>query len=455
MKHPIMQRILWLHIWIIAFTTAFWAYGCNEFTGKKNAAAVQHQNGYYTCSMHPQIHRDQPGKCPICGMTLEFHSLSSEPETADTTTEQPDSLLNLLEEPVTETVIGDFATTVPSRAVIPDTIQAVGYLTYDQRYTQLITPRVSGWIDSLYVPSLFSHVRKGQPLMRIYSPDLLTVQQYWIQAVRQHDTALVLSLEESLRLQGMLPREIAQVRRSLQPIVTFVLASPASGILSLPEIPASGFMSTEDGHSSPTMQPMTLPYVKGAYVEAGVPVLAILNEQRAWAIVQVSNAQLAQIQVGDPVDLWLEGNLQGRVKGRVDFIPPIRDPDAQNFASIRVYLNNIPDQWKYNSLIRAEIFPRIHTPQGLFIPRSAVDFLGRHEVVWVQDKQFPHVFHVREVQLGMISNDWVQVLSGLSPGERVARHAAYMVDPDSPVSLESAISWYSSAQKSAHILGHP
>ncbi|SFV32559.1 efflux RND transporter periplasmic adaptor subunit [Thermoflavifilum thermophilum] len=413
-------------IWIAGFGLT----GCHSSSVKQDSAGLEKRAGYYTCPMHPQIRREQPGKCPICGMTLQFHALQSAPADPDSASPTVDSSLSLLAEPVTRTVIGSFPVISPQLQPLADTLQAFGYLTYDQRYTQLITPRVSGRIEALYVHALYERVQAGQPLMKLYSPELLALQRYWIQALRAHDTALIASLQQNLLNQGMLPEELQQVKQTLQPLTTFTLVSPVSGWIFIPH-------ASSDAAASPTLQPMQLPFVTGDYVQAGIPILGVQTDARIWAIVQVSNDQLANLSVGDPVELYREGMPDQKVRAHIDFIPPYRDAEDARFASLRVYLQALPPGWKVNQLLRARLYPllgrehRRSASQGWFIPRSAVDDLGRHQVVWVQDARHPQVFHAREVKLGFSQGDWVQVVAGLQPGERIAREAGYMVDSDS------------------------
>ena len=414
---------------ILAWVAAYSFSGCRP-ASVRQAPSVDQQAGYYTCPMHPQIRREQPGKCPICGMTLEFHALQPAPANPDSDSTTADSSLSLLVQPVTGTVIGSPPVVSPQAQIPGDTLHAFGYLTYDQRYTHLITPRVSGRIEALYVHALYERVRAGQPLMKIYSPELLALQRYWIQALRAHDTALIAALRQNLLNQGMLPEELQQVKQTLQPLTTFTLVSPVSGWLYTPN-------ASSDAGASPTIQPMQLPFVTGDYVQAGMPIWEVQTDTRIWAIVQVSNDQLANLSVGDPVELYREGIPDQKIEANIDFIPPDRDAGDAHFASLRVYLRALPPGWKVNQLLRAHIYPRLSSSRrraaqpGWFIPRSAVDDLGRHQIVWVQDARHPNVFHAREVKLGFSSGDWVQVIGGLQPGERIAREAGYMVDSDS------------------------
>lgn len=401
--------------------------GCNSLPQTPAARQNASPKRVYVCPMHPQIRRDHPGQCPICGMTLQPRAAEHEAPSEDSAQMERDSMLHFLEQPVTQTVVGDLATVVPRQSPVADTLQAFGYLSFDPRYSRTITSRVTGRIETLYVNALYTSVQAGQALMRVYSPELLALQRNWIQAIRQHDTMLMASLAQNLINQGMLPEELQKVKTSLQPVMAFTIKSPASGMLTAPD----GDMFTQD---LPTSQPFHLPFLAGAYVQAGIPILAVQDNHHAWAILRVSNEVLAQIQPGDAVTIYQEAQPLHRIQTHIDFISPMRDDNMQQFAEVRIYLHDLPAGWKWNSLIRAYIFPHHGPAKGLFIPRSAVDHLGQHDVVWVQDVRFPDVFHARAVQLGRVMADWVQVINGLSPTERIAKQAAYLVDSDSFVS---------------------
>ncbi|HVB04272.1 MAG TPA: efflux RND transporter periplasmic adaptor subunit, partial [Chitinophagaceae bacterium] len=194
--------------------------GCNSKI-KETAARVK---TYYTCPMHSQIHEDKPGNCPICGMKLI--KIEPEPPTAIPL----DSALTYLEDPVTQTVVGDFKVVSPGKINSGDTITADGYTGFDERELNTVASRVGGRIEKLYVKYANQPIHVGQPLMKLYSPELLNVQRNLLQAVKDKDGTMVTALKENLYNLGMSPQQVQQVMQAGQPLVEETIFSPYSGI---------------------------------------------------------------------------------------------------------------------------------------------------------------------------------------------------------------------------------
>ena len=144
---------------------------CNEHrknvpTEKQTTANKQQ---LYTCSMHPEIIRDKPGDCPICGMKL-VEKLTGGERTADVT-------LEALLKPTNEFVVSSISVTTIQKKEEKIEMEVLGNIAYDTRAVGSISSRVAGRIEKLYVRYRFQQINKGQHIMDIYSPELLTAQQ--------------------------------------------------------------------------------------------------------------------------------------------------------------------------------------------------------------------------------------------------------------------------------------
>ncbi|MGH2644014.1 MAG: efflux RND transporter periplasmic adaptor subunit [Chitinophagaceae bacterium] len=386
------------------------------------------EESYYTCPMHHQIHADKPGNCPICGMKLILVSRTERGSAVSL-----DSSLIDLVEPATSTVAGSFKTIQPLRSNLPDTISASGFIGFDPRKSNTVSLLISGRIEKIFVHYFYQYVQKGQPIMILYSPELLSAQRDFLQAVSHHDQALTSSLKENLLNLGMDESEIQKVIQTRAPITDVTIYSPYSGIINqLVENPQENGMTN-------TMNPSILvgdAYSKssinlhqGMYVMAGEGLFSIQNIQSIWAILNIFTTHIEQIKIGDPVNLFSEANPVNIIKGSVDFIPPELSQNS-NTSQIRVYLDKVPENWKIGTLIHGNIIiPSLNG--SAYIPLLAVNRLGLHNVVWVEDAKNSNIYHARQIKTGISIGDSVEVISGIHPGEKIVANASYMVGSES------------------------
>ena len=370
--------------------------------------------GDYTCSMHPQIHRDGPGDCPICGMKLTLAEADTD------SVEVLDSALRYLTDPVTETVVGQFNVIAPQVAAPGDTIVATGYVGFDPRDVHTVSTRVAGRIERLHVHYRNQAIRKGQALMALYSPQLLSAQRDLLLAFRDNDTLLTARLKARLRNLGMQDTEIQKVIATKQPLPNSTIYSPYSGIA----------RETNPGAAA-TTPAEGLDIREGMYVKQGQTLLTIQSLNRTRAILNVFTPDVWQVDRGDRVLLYKDNDGAEIVPAKVDFIPPGR-LGKEKTTRVIVYLHRVPKDWKIGTLLHGQIIvDQPDTDSSLFIPLVAVNRLGRRNVVWIQDKTHPDVFHARSVQLGVQRGERIQVVSGMDAGDKIAANAAYMVDGDS------------------------
>lgn len=398
-----------LYWWTIITFLVMTFTACHSNTEKKSVK----NNFYYTCSMHSQIHEDKPGDCPICGMKLIKVETT---QTKDTTS--IDTSLAYLTVPVTESVVGSFKVIEPAKSIPSDTIIADGMIGFDQRDINTVSSRISGRIDNLYVKYSGQSIQKGQALMRIYSPQLLSVQRDLLQTIQDNDATLSAALKNKLLNLGMRESEIQEVINTKKLNAEITIYSPYSGIS----------MPTNSAAVNSNM-PQQIEATLGMYVNAGQTVFNIQNINRSWAMLNIFNDDVEYIHVGNIVQLFSDGNEDKPIIGRIDFIPPNRIGNDKT-TSVRVYVDHLPRTWKIGTLVHASI--AIAKEQAnISVPLSAVNKLGERTVVWVQDKNHTNVFHVRTIKTGLQTNDKIEILSGINAGDKIVENAAYMVDSDS------------------------
>lgn len=378
------------------------------------------QQKTYTCPMHPEIIRNEPGKCPICGMDL-VEKISE----GSTSSEKS---LELLLKPTNTYVLSKIKTLTPKQREFPIEIIATGKFTYDTREISVVSARVAGRIEKLYIKYLYQRVEKGQKLMDIYSKELLTEQENYIYLLNSDadNASLIKTAENRLLLQGFTNDQISKLKSTKQPFQSVTIYSPYSGHLhDLTNSPVSSDMS---GMSN--VKPAELTIKEGMYVQKGQSVFNIYSTKKIWAVLNIYSDKINLIKVGQKVKLNIENEntLDGNFK--IDFIEPeIRS--GQNTVAVRVYFSNTDNKIKIGSNVSAVI--KAENKSGLFIPATSLIHLGNSDVVFVKDNQ---LFRAHKVQSGVETNNFIEIISGLTEKDTCAENAQLLMDSESFIKLK-------------------
>ncbi|MEJ7830531.1 MAG: efflux RND transporter periplasmic adaptor subunit, partial [Segetibacter sp.] len=204
-----------------------------------------HEEGsIYTCSMHPQIIRNEPGDCPICGMALVKKEQNTNAATKN------DSLKTSAG-PTDEIIVASLPLTTLEQSEEGTEINALGSVQHDNRHIYTLPSRMSGRIEKLYVRYRYQYIGKGQKVFEIYSPELLTAQQNLIFLYKSDPSnhSLISAARQRLLLLGMNEQQLAQLSRTGKPIYSVTIYSPTSGYVT-----EAGFNSKMDTDASGSSQ---------------------------------------------------------------------------------------------------------------------------------------------------------------------------------------------------------
>lgn len=395
-------------------------YGYCEWQMKDKMSASTHAGEHgehgehddYTCPMHPQVHSDHPGDCPVCGMHLVKKAKAEAPAATAATTADLSEVSLSPQQMVTANV-----TVVPvTERSLAREIRSPGKVSYDETLQSNVTSWVAGRIDRLYVAQTGQYISKGQAIAEIYSPDLVSAQQEYLTALESYRTLsrnsfaeiaqgarqLLQSARSRLKLLGVTDAQISRLDRTRRPMVDMTIYSPVSGAV---------------------MQKVAQ---LGQFVGQGQPLFQVADLSRVWVEAPIYEDQLAHVRLGQLVKVAPSAYAGKTFQGRISFISPVMDPQTRT-ARARIALANPGGKLKPEMFVEA----RIQVPLGksLTIPASAVVDTGTRRVVWVESKA--NTFVPREVKLGVRSGDDYPVLSGLSQGERIASTGAYLIDSSS------------------------
>lgn len=394
------------------------------------------------CSMDPQIIRDGPGKCPICGMDLV-------PMPTDSAAGAGPRELVVSEEAAK---LMEIQTSIVERKFVTAEIRMVGKIDYDETRVKNITAWVAGRIDRLFVDFTGITVNKGDHMVEIYSPELISAQAELLLSSTKSLTRV------KLRRLGLTAEQIEEFEKTGRPVDHITIYAPIGGVVI---------------HKNAT---------EGMYVKEGTKLYTIADLSRLWVKLDAYESDLPWLQYGQEVEFTTEAYAGEVFKGRITFIDPVLS-DKTRTVKVRVNVDNTDSRLKPDMFVRAVAHAkvakggRVMTPEmagkwicpmhtsivkdsastcdicgmdlvtaeklgfvvadtsgepPLVIPVSAALVTGRkldRAVVYVQkpDAEKP-TFEGREIVLGPRAGDYYIVKSGLAEGEIVVTNGNFKID---------------------------
>ena len=452
---------------LICLAAGFLFRGCvTPETGvpesEQTKAAAQKETQLWTCSMHPQIKLPKPGKCPICFMDL----IPLEPSSDDT-----GGLRELSVSPNAARLM-QIETVPVERRFVTARVHMVGKVDYDETRVSHITAWVPGRLDRLFVDYTGVPVKKGEHMVSIYSPELLTAQQELLQAlkavkelqnsgetiVRQTTTAMVESAREKLRLLGLTEEQVKRIEKRGIADDHVTIYSPVGGIV-------------VNKHAQ-----------EGMYVQTGTRIYTIADLSAVWVNLDAYESDLAWLRYGQHVSFTAEAYPGEAFTGTIAFIHPVLD-EATRTVKVRVNVPNKDGRLKPGMFVRAVVAAKMGTngrvmnaslagkwicpmhpeivkdkpgtcdicgmplvkaenlgyvgkqpresDKPLVIPATAALLTGKRAVVYVEkpNTDVP-TFEGRQIVLGPKAGDEYVVKRGLASGERVVTKGNFKLDAE-------------------------
>ncbi|MEJ2701834.1 MAG: efflux RND transporter periplasmic adaptor subunit [Sedimentisphaerales bacterium] len=333
-----------------------WAARPGQVAGQEPASSSQKEQpadqiAYWTCSMHPQVHASKPGLCPYCNMKLIPVRKNAGDEMAGmrefTTSEAAKALMDIETAPV-------------ERKFVTAEVRMVGKVEYDESRLAYITAWVSGRLDRLYVDYTGVSVTKGDHMVYMYSPELLSAQEELIQAMKSAEkinsgnseimrglTAGTLdAAREKLRLLGLSAEQIAEVEKRGTAIDHITIYAPISGIVV---------------HKNA---------LEGMYVKTGTHIYTVADLTHVWVKLDAYESDLSWLRYGQQVE-FTTVSLPGKVfKGRISFIDPVLDPITRT-VKVRVDVPNAKGELKPEMFVKAVVKANVAAGGKVMDPRLA------------------------------------------------------------------------------------
>ena len=354
---------------------------------------------FWTCSMHPQIKMNKPGKCPICNMDLiPLKTSSSEDEAINPNEiEMSESAMKLAE-----------IQTMPVRKDYSNKeVYLLGKVKPDERNIGELTARFGGRIEKLFVNFTGQNVKKGEKMTTIYSPELVTAQKELLEALeyKESNPAFYRASRNKLKLWDLTDDQINAIEKGGEPQTYFDVLSPISGTV--------------------TMRHVAL----GDYVKEGNALFQVVDLTHLWIMFEAYESDLPWLKTGDKVEFTVQSLPGKKFNGKVTYIDPFLDSKTR-VANVRVDVNNPKLELKPEMFVNGIIHPGIsNNKKDLLIPKTAVLWTGKRSVVYVKVPDREHTsFIYREIVLGPEAGDFYVVKEGLSEGDEIAVNGVFRID---------------------------
>ncbi|MBI5436430.1 MAG: efflux RND transporter periplasmic adaptor subunit [Nitrosomonadales bacterium] len=373
----------------------------------------------WVCPMHPDVIRDQPGTCPICGMDLVEIEQPGTPQAAhghgvhiDTATQQK---------------LGVRLAAAKMQTLSQD-IHAYGNVAVDESLVFNLSAKVEGVIKKLHINSVGQQVHAGQVLYEINSPELLKSQNEYIDLLKERDILFAPMEAEDAHTngKGMPEDDMTDLRVNAGKRVLvrdrLLYADVGNELIEgliksykpvdVVEIraPQSGFVTKIEVHEGSTVKPMD-------------NLFSFVNLSRVWIEVPLYPDQLAWVKEGDEAIVKMPLSNAPEIKARLQLIPPVVDSTTRTVQA-RLSVNNAKNPLPIGAFLDVVIHANPH--KALAIPRSAVMRTGKGDLVMLAEGG-GHFTPVK-VEIGIETTDSIEITAGLRAGDQVAVNGQFLLD---------------------------
>lgn len=353
-------------------------------------------NEFYTCSMDPQVMEKKPGRCPICKMELTKITVDIN--------EKDKPTLKLSEQQIK---LGNIKTQEIRKGSFDNNYILNGKLVLNQNLTNVVSAKIGGRVEKLFVKSISTTITQGQPLYTLYSPDLLQAKNDYLLAIEQKNSlaksdidydALAKAAKNKLLTWGLTEAQITQLEN--QSGDYFTILSPYSGII------------TE------------MLIREGDFVNEGSQIVSLNSLAQLWVEAQVYNNEISLIRKNKQIGIVIEG-LETPISSKIDFTYPEFNSQSQ----ILLARAEVPNA---NWLLKAGMQANIVLPMGkvnsLMLPMDAVIQSSSGALIWVKNQN--GTFQNRMVTIGKSNGELIEITGGLEEGESVVISGAYLLQSE-------------------------
>ncbi len=399
--------------------------GCNK-AAPQNAKSTQEKTMYH-CPMHPTIISDKESNCPLCGMNLVPFTNTS-PESGS----QQSSQGAVHIDPVTVQNMGVTTELLEHRTLVKN-IRAGATVNLDETRQAVVTTKTMGWIESLHANFTGEHVAHGDVLFEFFSPDIISAQEEYLSALKSAEKQDSMHADETDPLVQSTLRRLSYLDISDDQIA--LIAKKRSVGRTIPVYaPMSGIIIEKN-------------IVVGQNVMSGTSLYKIADVSTVWVVANVYQNDIAFVSVHMLAAVEVQSAPGVSYQGIVSYISPILDAAAKT-AQVRIEVKNTSD-YALKPGMFATVTLQSKQPQPvLAVPEQAVIRTGLRSVVILDIGN--GYYRPQEVTLGLSADGYVQILKGVTQGQKIVTSSQFLIDSES--NLRAAVNAMSpsSLSDSAH-----
>lgn len=372
----------------------------------------------WTCSMHPQVRKQEPGDCPICGMELIPLKEEQSGIDADAVAMSPTAIQ-----------LANIKTATVGEEKPVKKLFLNGKVQEDERKVVIQSTHIPGRVERLLIDFTGAYIQKGNVIAYIYSPELVTAQKELLEASEMSTTEpqLLESAKQKLKNWRLSNRQIEQILNSGKVQESFPVTADVSGYVIEKQVK------------------------RGDYIQKGAALFKIADLSTVWIFFDIYETDLKWIEEGDKVTFTIPALPGQSFESRIDYIDPVISAKSR-VAKARAVYKNENKQLKPEMLVRGSIKAQLQVYEdGVIVPKSAVLWTGTRSVVYVMDKNAQSLqFKMREVTLGPALGEQYIIESGLQKGEEIAVSGAFSIDAAAQLAGKSSMMQNATATPSAH-----
>lgn len=369
----------------------------------------------YTCPMHPQIIQDRPGQCPICGMDLVKKNIEKNDTSASGNNSED---MNSIKLSPSQQVLANVQTERVRVMQFQGEKTFNGYVKINETKFAHISTSVSGKIVKMFVNYEGQPVRKGQPVLEIYSPELVATKKEYLLALNnlnqvnksensfaiEQAESLVRSARERLSQWEMTSAQIEELERTEDPTINTIQYSKYSGIV-------------------------TKKYVHvGHWATAGEDIYDVADLSTVWVIANVYESDMQYIKNGQIAEILSSAYPDEIMVARINFINPVFNPDSRTME-VRIDVTNSNLRLKPDMYVKVRI--NTYITQTIGVPKNAVIRTGEHNLVYIEKEK--GIYEPRQVQISYEQDGYYAITSGLKEDEIIVTSGGFLIDSETQI----------------------
>ena len=382
------------------------------------------QTGYYTCSMHPQIKENKAGRCPICKMNLthiedaQSHQMKTK-ESKNTSHSKHQKPLDIKATQLMQMVkltpkqIQNFHSTTfkVQKQKISKTLRLLGKITQSEKKQSNIPARIGGRVEKVYINSTGSFVSKNDPVVDIYSPDLITTGEEYLISYKNGQKDLLHQAKKKLKLLGIRDFQLKKWLKNEKIPRNITIYSNSGGIV------------------------VKKNAIEGRYFKEGESFYDLVNLSTVWVEMDVYEHDAGLIKMGQEVHIEFVAYKGEKWLANIDFISPILDENTRTLK-VRTTIKNKDGKLKPGMVGEVHMISD-STNNVLVVPSSAIIDTGKRKIVWVEKDSSNYV--ATEIQTGIEGQEFTEVKFGLNENDIVVMSGNFLLDAQSQLSGNNVI----------------